>query len=206
MADTPCVERLPAGSAGTFQSLATLMHILADTVPPRTAVRQIEALFVVAYAHAMGRSVTMTDVIEAVDDEGGARALERSLHVFVAPNRIYPDALDWVEQVLDDEDRRKKYLRLTPEGVRALGRALAAMRGEKPAVAPNQPRPLRKSEPVVPSRLSQKPSGIWRVDFTDPITGKRHRVSCGTRDRGRANLAARKIIFDTVTSSARRNA
>lgn len=120
MADTPCAERLPAGSAGTFQGLATLMHILADTVPPRTAVRQIEALFVVAYAHAIGRSVTMSDVIETVDDNGGARALERSLHVFVAPNRVYPDALDWIEQVPDADDRRKKYLRLTPKGVEAL--------------------------------------------------------------------------------------
>ena len=205
MAETPCADRLPTGSAGTLKGLSSLMHILADMVPPRTAVRQIEALFVIASAHARGHSVTLSDVIAAVDDTGGARALERSLHVFLAPNRVYPDALDWVEQVLDEEDRRKKYLRLTAKGVRALGRALAAMRGEKPVAEPNQPRPRSKSEPVVPSRLSQKPSGIWRVDFTDPITGKRHRVSCGTRDRGRANLAARKIIFDTVTSSARRN-
>lgn len=206
MAGTPCTERLPAGSAGTLKALSSLMHVLAGAVPSRTAVRQIEALFVIASAHASGHSVTLSDVIEAVDDTGGARALERSLHVFVAPNRIYPDALDWVEQVLDEEDRRKKYLRLTPKGVSALGTALAAMRGEKPKVRLNQPPPPRKSEPLVPSRLSQKPSGIWRVDFTDPVTGKRHRVSCGTRDRGRANLAARKIIFDMVTSSARRNA
>lgn len=133
MAETPCAERLPAGSASAFSGLATLMHILADMVPPRTAVRQIEALFVIAYAHAMGRSVTMTDVIEAVDDEGGARALERSLHVFVAPNRIYPDALDWVAQVPDKDDRRKKYLRLTPKGIEALREMLQAMTVAKEA-------------------------------------------------------------------------
>lgn len=130
MVHAPCPERLRAPTASSLHGIATLMHILADAVPPRTAIRQIEALFVIAYAHKMGRSVTLRDVVEAVDEEGGARALERSIHVFTAPSRVYPAALDWVEQVPDPDDRRKRYLRLTAKGDSALAAMFAAMSRE----------------------------------------------------------------------------
>lgn len=126
MAETPCPERLPAASASAFSALATALHILAEAVPTRTTIRQAECLMIIAYAHVMNRSITLTEVIATTEDNGG-RALERSLHVFIAPNRAYPEALDWVEQVEDRDDRRKKYLRLTQKGIAALSEVLAAI-------------------------------------------------------------------------------
>ncbi|WRQ08307.1 hypothetical protein JDBV08_00700 [Mycobacterium phage jiawei] len=114
--------RLPAGSATAFSTLATVMHVLGQAVPPRTAIRQLEALFIVSYANAMGRSVTLRDVIEQIgeDGESDARAVERSFHLFTQPNKFYPEALDWIAHEVDPDDRRKKYLVLTPKGLEAL--------------------------------------------------------------------------------------
>lgn len=120
--------KLPATSAGDLLRLVSLMHILAEAVPPRTAVRQIEALFVIAYASAMGQSVTLSQVVEAIDPSGGARAIERSIHAFTQPNKYYPDALDWVAHETDANDRRKKYLVLTEKGRDALQALLDAIK------------------------------------------------------------------------------
>lgn len=127
MAAAPCPAKLPATSARALSGLVSLMHVLSETVPPRTAVRQIEALFVVAYASAMGRNVTVKDVVDAIDPDGGAKAVERSIHQFTQPSKFYPDALDWIGQETDPDDRRKKYLVLTERGVTALGRLLDAI-------------------------------------------------------------------------------
>ncbi|MBK1968437.1 site-specific integrase [Brevundimonas diminuta] len=43
-------------------------------------------------------------------------------------------------------------------------------------------------------KLTQKPSGIWRVDFLDPKTGARRRESTRTRDKTEANRIAAKLI------------
>ncbi|TAJ37528.1 MAG: hypothetical protein EPO54_14880 [Brevundimonas sp.] len=123
--------KLPATSAGDLLRLVSLMHILAEAVPPRTAVRQIEALFVIAYASAMGHSITLSQVIEAIDPNGGARAIERSIHAFTQSNKYYPDALDWVAHEADPEDRRKKYLVLTVKGRDALQSLLEAIRSDQ---------------------------------------------------------------------------
>lgn len=53
-------------------------------------------------------------------------------------------------------------------------------------------------------KLSQKPSGIWRVDFRDPVTGARRRESTRTRDRKLAYQIAVKMAagLDPFTDAA----
>lgn len=227
MAAAPCPAKLPATSARALSGLVSLMHVLSATVPPRTAVRQIEALFVVAYASAMGRNVTVKDVVDAIDPGGGAKAVERSIHQFTQPSKFYPDALDWIEQEIDPEDRRKKYLVLTRRGVDVIQSLLPALaeaaEGAPLSVRPLTPAPaVRPSEPesegsarlefryprlsgspnaLVPARLRRLPSGIWQVDYLDLNTGERRRVSCRTRDRKRADLVARRIVYESLMES-----
>ncbi|WP_343698827.1 tyrosine-type recombinase/integrase [Caulobacter sp.] len=49
--------------------------------------------------------------------------------------------------------------------------------------------------------ISQKPSGIWFVDFDDE-TGKRRRVSLGTRDKAEASKLARDLILGKIEPPA----
>lgn len=44
-------------------------------------------------------------------------------------------------------------------------------------------------------RLFLKPTGHWAVDFEDPVTGKRRRVSTGLRDKAEARRKARDIML-----------
>lgn len=44
-------------------------------------------------------------------------------------------------------------------------------------------------------RLFLKPTGHWAVDFEDPATGKRRRVSTGLRDKAEARRKARDIMM-----------
>lgn len=43
-------------------------------------------------------------------------------------------------------------------------------------------------------KLTQKPSGIWRVDYIDPKTGARRRESCRTKNKAEANQIAAKLV------------
>lgn len=51
-------------------------------------------------------------------------------------------------------------------------------------------------------KLRRKPSGIWAVDFDDPVTGKRRRESCHTRDETEARKNALAIIRGTFVKPA----
>lgn len=51
-------------------------------------------------------------------------------------------------------------------------------------------------------KLVQKPSGIWRVDFIDPVTSARRRVSTGTRDRRTASQFAARLIAGATRPGA----
>ncbi len=47
-------------------------------------------------------------------------------------------------------------------------------------------------------RLYQKPSGIWAVDYVDPQTRERRRVSPGQRDKVKARAVAKDIVAGKV--------
>lgn len=125
---------------GDFEMLAAVLASLSLHCPARTTIRQALFIAAVAHAHAMGRSVTLTDIVQNLGDSNErdevtgevlpmlGKAIERSALVFRAPSRHYPDALSWIEQVADPDDLRKKYLRLTKKGERELAEVIRALR------------------------------------------------------------------------------
>lgn len=96
----------------------------------RLTVKQALYFISVAYAHAMGRSITLSDVIERFEGTGSlGGAIRKSNAVFLAPTPRLPDALGWLEQAEDPTDRRYKFLRLTDAGLEATAAVLNALRG-----------------------------------------------------------------------------
>jgi hypothetical protein len=131
--------KLPAHSAQDYENLGAALAVLALAVPARTTIRQALFLAIVCYASAMGRSITLKDVVDAAGDgnehdERGApmpllgRAIEKSSAVFFEPHKRNPDGLGWIEQVPNEDDRRQKFLRLTPLGAEACGKIIQALR------------------------------------------------------------------------------
>jgi len=104
------------------------LAVVAEAVPSRTTVRQALFLAAVARAAAMGRSMTFTDIVESVGDRLLGRSIEKSYAVFGEPNKRNPEALGWVYQETDEDDRRRKYLRFTATGYEALAAVIEAMR------------------------------------------------------------------------------
>ncbi|MCG9916908.1 MAG: hypothetical protein MH112_11215 [Phenylobacterium sp.] len=122
MATTP--DLLP-GSAHAFERLAAAIQILSEMVPPRLSARQLLAFSIIAYANAMGRRITLAEVREIAGDGLGV-SIERTINSFFEPTRREPDGLGWLEQVPDEDDRRRKFLVLTAEGRRAVNEITAA--------------------------------------------------------------------------------
>jgi hypothetical protein len=132
---TPAFARF----AGDFEMLAAVLASLSLHCPSRTTIRQALFIAAVAHAHAMGRAVTLSDIVQTLGDSNErdeltgevlpmlGKAIERSALVFREPSRHYPDALAWIEQVADPDDLRKKYLRLTQKGERELADVINAL-------------------------------------------------------------------------------
>jgi hypothetical protein len=123
---------LPASAARDLGRLSDAMQALAFELPPRTSLRQVMAFTAVAEAHALGHTITMAELREAVGaDRSKAPMLgpsvERSFGIFLEPTKRDPDALGWVYQEGDEDDRRRKHLRLTPAGIEAARHILEAL-------------------------------------------------------------------------------
>lgn len=116
-----------SGSVNDLEHLAAGLFAIAERTTERLTIRQMLAFSIVAYTHARGGDITMSE-IRAMTDGTVGQALERTFGVFLEPTRHYPDALGWVYQDPDPADRRKKYLRLTAEGERAAASIIADFR------------------------------------------------------------------------------
>jgi hypothetical protein len=118
-------QRLPSVSAKELETFARYLVALTSITPPRTSARQMLAFCMVAQAHIRNQSLNMADLMNAVGDDARGvsilgRSIERTFGLFMEPTRANPDGLAWVTQVLDEDDRRKKYLRLTDLGAHAV--------------------------------------------------------------------------------------
>lgn len=107
---------------------------LAEQAPERTTVAQMAFFVLTGMADAAGKPATFTEIKEAVGP-----SINRSLHttykVFLdrVQRRSDSDAtrqgLGWLTREEDQEDNRRKYLRLTPKGRAVLTSLLKTLRG-----------------------------------------------------------------------------
>lgn len=121
--------RLQPRSANELERFAALLVGVTSITPPRTSARQILAFCLVAMSHIRNQSITMADLIQqGGDDERGSpllgRSLERTFGLFLEPSKVFPDALSWVTQEIDPDDRRRKYLKLSDTGEKAVAAIL----------------------------------------------------------------------------------
>jgi hypothetical protein len=87
----------------------------------------------VAYADAMRREITLKDLQRLGGETPSGQSvigqsIERTMDTFREPRSSMPDALGWVTAVEDQDDRRRKTLHLTPDGVEAVENILKALR------------------------------------------------------------------------------
>lgn len=124
---SPTSQSLAARSARDLEDLSAALAEIAARGHDRLTVKQSLFFMTVAYSHAMGKSVTLKDIRDQFEDTGSlGGAIKKSYDVFL-PNR---DGLGWIAQEEDQDDRRRKYLKLTDEGFRIVNLILAAMRGD----------------------------------------------------------------------------
>lgn len=113
----PAATTPPAmsGSVSDLETLSRLLFKVADLVPSRMTTRMLLSFALVAHANAMGRTITLSDIMEMTEGVIG-QSIAKTIQVFFEPSRAFPDALGWLAQETDEYDRRKKYLVLTDKG------------------------------------------------------------------------------------------
>ncbi len=137
MTETPSGNRderkplpLPKRSAQDLESLGRALAVIAAGGHDRVTVKQSLFFMSVAYAHAMNHSVTLTDILSAYEGTGAlGGAVRKSYNVFFEKNARFPDALGWIKQEEDPDDRRFKFLKLTERGEEVAADIVEAMRG-----------------------------------------------------------------------------
>jgi len=117
-----------ASQVAELEALASSLAALSAQVPARFSTRQALAFVLCAQADVMGRPLTLSALREQTDGVIG-QSIEKTIQVFFRPSRSYPDALGWLDQELDPNDRRFKYLRLTPAGLAMAEKLVGELRG-----------------------------------------------------------------------------
>lgn len=121
---------LPKRSAQDLESLGRALAVIAAGGHDRVTVKQSLFFMSVAYAHAMNHSVTLTDILSAYEGTGAlGGAVRKSYNVFFEKSARHPDALGWIKQEEDPDDRRFKFLKLTERGEEVASDIVEAMRG-----------------------------------------------------------------------------
>ena len=118
---SPPPSKLPATAAADFERLSAVLTVLAELAHERMTVRQALFFTSAAYLDAMGQTSSVPIIREAYPVL--KRAGEKIKETLLDPTPRYPDALGWLEQETDPDDRRMRYLKVSAEG-RAVGHAL----------------------------------------------------------------------------------
>lgn len=105
----------------TFSQFATALEALAYEIPNRVTVRQLLVFAMIAEEVSLGNDVTIAEIRAKVGkDKSGddllGQSIGRSYQVFLKPTKKEPDNLGWADVEENEDDRRQKFLRLTPEG------------------------------------------------------------------------------------------
>ena len=97
----------------------------AEKAPERLSLPQATFFMLAAVAYLRGGPTTYTDILETMGESG--QSVRASYGTFLAPSKRYPEALGWLEQEEDHDDRRRKYLKLTKRGQLVIDEILDAM-------------------------------------------------------------------------------
>ncbi|WP_306003074.1 hypothetical protein [Brevundimonas sp. C43] len=120
----------------TYSTFAAALHAIAYELPNRVTVRQLLTFAMIVEQVSLGHNVTIADIREkAGSDTSGddllGQSIGRSYQLFLKPTKKEPDALGWAYVEENEDDRRQKFLRLTPEG-EAMAIKIAKLLKEKP--------------------------------------------------------------------------
>lgn len=113
-------------------SLSATMLYLAEAGNDRLTINQAAFFLIAAAADARGRPMTMTEIMEGADGIINP-SVANTYKVLLEPNRKDYKAigLGWLRREVDEDDERRKYLRLTEKGQSVVKAALLAL-GERP--------------------------------------------------------------------------
>jgi len=113
-------SRLKEG-AGEFMAFAKALQTIAFEIPARTSLRQVYAFALIVEANSLGRSVIVSDLKEiAGADKTGepifGQSIGRSYQLLMEPTKRDLDGLGWIKLETDEDDQRRKIVRLTDKG------------------------------------------------------------------------------------------
>lgn len=120
------LSRLPSRSLGDLECLLRASVVLAAEAHDKMTVRQTLFFYAVAFESLSGRSVNVASLRETYSSLG--RSIEKSISQFLEKTARTPDALGWITQTGDPDDRRVRYLSLTEKGADVAGAIVEAMR------------------------------------------------------------------------------
>jgi hypothetical protein len=120
----------------TFMTFAAALQTLAKELPTRVTVRQLLTFAMIVEQVSLGHNITIATIREkAGSDKHGdellGQSIGRSYQLFLKPTKKEPDALGWAYVEENEDDRREKFLRLTPEG-EEVAHKIAKLLKEKP--------------------------------------------------------------------------
>lgn len=107
--------------ATQFMALAKALQIIATKIPARTSLRQVYAFMLIVEANSLGKSIIISDLkeIAGADNSGEpifGQSIGRSYQLLMEPTKRDPDGLGWIKLETDEDDQRRKIVRLTPTG------------------------------------------------------------------------------------------
>ena len=122
--------------AWTFSQFSAVLMGLAKDIPNRVTIRQLLVFAMIVEEVSLGHDITIAEIRAKVgkDKRGDdllGQSIGRSYQIFCKPTKKEPENLGWVEVEENEDDRRQKFLRLTPEG-EAVALKLARIFKEKP--------------------------------------------------------------------------
>lgn len=110
--DLPAIS--PARSAADLEQLAVVISLMTERGSEKLTMRQCLFFLAAAYLDLRNVSVNIAKIREIYPTIG--RSIEKSKEQLLEPTKHTPDALGWLSQEMDEDDRRQRWLKLTPKG------------------------------------------------------------------------------------------
>jgi hypothetical protein len=116
-----------AMSAGLLGRFGNAVNMIAQRLPPRVSMGQMAFFLLAGARDAAGRPATYSELREDLGPRGDS--IKTTYAIFLQTSRTFPDALDWLWQEPNPDDRRQKHLRLTEKGEQVLRELTVSLNG-----------------------------------------------------------------------------